>query len=68
MNKDGFMTDDVKEPEEDNFDCGHSHTLPNIVDMIEEVEDKCVACGTVVRKGKVQWENEVTENDDVENK
>ncbi len=47
---------DKVEEEEDDY-CGHSQTLPQVVDMIEEVEDKCVVCGTVVRKGKVQWEN-----------
>lgn len=36
-------------------DCSHQYTLPNV--LLEkdpyEVEEKCVVCGTVIKKGKV---------------
>jgi hypothetical protein len=39
-----------------NDDCKHEHTLSHVVDFAEEVEEKCVVCGTVIQKGTVQWE------------
>lgn len=42
----------------DDDDCGHPQTLSQVVDFVEEVQEKCVICGTVVRRGKVQWESE----------